>query len=455
MSFSSYDISLSSLFAASRKMLLTQNNISNAETVGYARQRAEVIENSSPNAGALGTQIGTGVLVDKIIRIKDDIVTQQARREQGTFSYFTETRKDLTTIEALFNETSEGSMHELLGRFFNMWEEMSKFPEEKSYRDQVIGISNHLAGKFNELHTTLSTSKVEVEQKLETNMRKVNDLIDKIADVNTRISRMPAMNPNALYDERDRYVDELSQYVDVKIKPNFENKDLIDVEVGNASLVNGIHKTNIEGYKDSLTGKWVIGAGGVELRVKTGIIKSNLEFYNGYIAKYETKLDDLANRFITEVNNIHQTGYGLDNSTGINFFLGTSASTIAVDPTLIANSEKIATSSSMNTPGNADISKQIANLSTKPFMSSGTTTPTDFYNGFVIEMGMDLSEVAENEEIHEAIFHSIEEERQSIQGVNIDEEMANLMKFQQYYQMNAKVLQMVDESYDTLIGIIR
>ncbi|WP_460291508.1 flagellar hook-associated protein FlgK [Bacillus cereus] len=450
-----YDVSLSGLLVGSNMLSATQNNIANIETPGYARQRVEVKASSSPVSGS-GMQIGSGVWMEGVSRIRDELIIQQARHKEGYVGYYEELTKDLKTIETMFNEGKEGSVSGLLGSYFQSWEELSKFPEQNSYRAQVVGISQSLAGRMNTIIKQLDVSKSETDQKIRVNVDKVNDLVGRIAKINGEIGKVgPNQNPNALFDERDRYIDELSKYVDVNVKKNPNNSAYVDVEIGNVTAVSGADALKVEGYYKLSEDRWTLGVGNVEVDLKSGILKSNLEMRNEKLDGLEKKLNDFAKTFINEVNSIHRSGYGLDGSTGLDFFVGTDARSIAVNSVLKDDYEKIASSGVSGVIGDVSIAKSMAELQNKAIYAGGTMTAERFYQGMSVELGTNVNQLQDRYKVHAGIRVGIEEERQKIQGVSMDEEMMNLMQFQKFYQMNAKALQTIDSSFETLIGIIR
>lgn len=451
-----YEISLSGLLVGASKIAASQNNIANIETPGYARERVEVYANTTSGAGAAGLQIGSGVTLERVIRITNELTTQQARQEKGHVGYYNEMSADLKVVETIFNELGEGSLGSLMGSFFQSWEELSKFPEQSSYRADVLKKSEQFAEKLNSLIKQTDVSISETNQKIEVHLEKTNELIKKIAKVNGEIAQVgPQQSPNALYDERDRYIDELSTYVDVKVKQNFKNPNFLDVEVGGNQVVSGTDAATIDGYYKQSEDEWVIGIKNIEIQLKSGMVKANLDIKNNYLKATQDQLHQLANVLIGEVNAIHQTGYGLDGTTGIPFFMGTDARTISVNPLLVNSYEKLATSGVNGVVGNVDIANQIVALQNKKMYAGATTTADNFYQGIVVELGTNVSQMEDQFRVHEGIYNGIEAERQKVQGVNMDEEMMNLMQYQKYYQANAKALQVYDEMNETLIGIFR
>jgi flagellar hook-associated protein 1 FlgK len=163
-----------------------------------------------------------------------------------------------------------------------------------------------------------------------------------------------------------------------------------------------------------------------------------------------TGLNTLAAGLITQVNTIHSVGFGLDNSTGNNFFAGSDARTIAVNPLLGAAS--IATSSSIDQAGNNGIALQIAALKTVKGMKANTATLNDFYNTQITDLALTTKHAADNTYQHGLVANALSDQRESVVGVSLDEEAANMAKAQKAYQAAARVLTAFDEMLDLVIN---
>lgn len=448
-----FNIALTGLQTAQKYLNVTQNNITNIETQGYARQRLETIANEINIQQGVEAEMGAGVIPTQVTRIVDEMLVQQFRNQNSLTSYYNSLSSELSHVESVFDETGEGSVANMMEKFFFSWEEAAKFPEEMSYRINLLGAADQLAGRFNAISDQLGVMQKEMKDKLETQTKEVNDLINKIAEINHKISRLTTDRPNSLLDERDKYIDELSKYGNVDITYDTKNPAMATVKLGGMIVVNDVEGRNVNLYHDEKTGSFVLATSGVPLRIENGSLKGMLEINNDYIPKYNQQLSTLVSTIISEVNNLHKTGFGLDNTTGENFFYGTDAGSIKVSNVLKTNPEKIGMASGGNVPGNSDIAKEIAKVYTNTTMSSGTVSPKSYYNSMVINMASEVRTATSNAMINDNVLTSTEAQKQQVQGVNLDEEMANLMKFQHYYAANSKAIKTVDDTFNALFGI--
>lgn len=447
-----FNIALGGIKAGETMISTAQNNIANASNTSYARQRVELntVGQAAGNSG-VNAQLGSGVDIEGITRLKDDLLIQQSRNELGTTGYYSAKKDVLTNIETVFNETAENSISDLMLNFFNSFEEASKFPEQSSYRLNAVYTGNMLAEKIRNVSSQLDEVKEQTDQKVTTEVKQVNNILEKIANINKKMENVYSDKANALMDERDKYLDELSSYVDVSVT-NKSNPMNMEIKVGNATLLAGKSYYEVKPLFVTEQDKWVLAASDVEFKPKSGSISGLLETRNNYINTYTEKLNDLVSNFITEVNDLHTSGYALDGTAGQNFFLGSDIRTIQVDPQYEKNPEKVALSSESGVIGNGDIAKSINDLKDKAFMDG--TTPVNYYQAYTVRLATDLNIAKENEQIHSDVQQALESQRQEVQGVNIDEEMTDLLQFQKYYQANAKTLTTVNKVLDELLAVI-
>lgn len=452
MSFN-YNISLSGLNAARYALKVTQNNIANVNTEGYARQRVSLTASGTLLGGGVESQIGSGVYAEKIERIKDSLLIEQVRGHGTRVSYFQSLQDGMSNIESILGELQKGSLTDTMQNFFNSWEEVSKYPSETSYREQVVGSAQQLAFKLNAVSGDLKTYKSELDNKIKVDMKKANDLIAQIARVNEEIKRAPTKEPNALLDKRDYYLDELAKIGNVRSIANSEDPNLIDIEFGGMMVVSGTKSQEIEGLYNESQDRWVFAVGNVPVRLENGSLLGNMKIRNETIPSHQKKLDEVASVIINEVNNLHKNAFALDGSTGHDFFKGTNASTISINSALQDNADLVSISSVAGQKGNSDIARQLADLQNKSAMSSGKSVVED-WTGFVVSAGQQLNSVNDNVSVYEGVWNDLKAQKQSVQGVDIDEEMSKLLQFEKFYQSNAKVLKTIDNVFGELLNMV-
>jgi flagellar hook-associated protein 1 len=452
MTYMDIEISLSGIRTGQKALKVTQNNIANADTEGYARQRMVVEELESYGRSGVDAQIGTGALVKKVERIVDHYLGKEVRNENSEVAYFKDTHKTLAEVEMMFSEHSDVSVSSMIASVFQAFEEASKYPEDIAYRQSLLGktkqftdFMNEMSGKFNELKSTLDDRVME-------RVDRVNELGEGLADINRRMSLLGTENPNVLLDERDRILQELSGFVEVNI--DVSDRHIADVHIGDVLLVSEKESYPLKALFDSNTNEWMLSSKTVVVRPESGSLQAAIDLRNEKMSGYEQELNTWLNGFITEVNTRHNAGFGLDNSTGNDYFVGTTISSIGINPVIWNDETKIALSSVINTPGNSDVGKDVYGLKDLAIAGMGNRSLTESYDRFVFTIGNDVAQANSDAMVHENIYDTMNQQKESIQGVNIDEEMANLLQYQRYYQANAKMFSTLNKTFDAILDLL-
>lgn len=452
MSFLNISTSTSGLITAQKALQVTQNNIANMNTPGYAREKLVINENGASSKTGIDAQMGTGSIATSVQRIIDEYLVRQSRQTQSDVEYYNELSSTLSRVESLYNEGSDPSISNSISSFFDAFEEASKYPEDVTYRNALLGQATKLVDSVAMVSDEVSKMKTDLDVSIQTQVDKINELTSKIADINKKIAQTTTTSPNTYLDQRDAYLDELSTLVDVEIVKG--DRGIVDISTKGVNLVSGSQSEKINAMYDQKSDQWIIASGSTEVKSAKGQLAADLQLRNKLIPGYEQELNAVTSTLITEVNAIHAAGYGLDGSTGINFFNGTDATSIQINTVLMNNPSQMALASVPSAPGNADNAKLLADLRNAKVMSGGTASVTDYYAMFVFDMSHDLSQAQDNLTTKNAMLISVNEQRQNVQGVNIDEEMSRLLEYQRFYQGNAKMLSTINQTFDTLMQIM-
>jgi flagellar hook-associated protein 1 FlgK len=173
------------------------------------------------------------------------------------------------------------------------------------------------------------------------------------------------------------------------------------------------------------------------------------------IAGYLSSLDSLAQQIADAVNTAHQSGVDLNGNAGLALFTylpGSAATTLAVNPAIGGDPRLVAAASAPGRPGDATIAAQIAALRTQATFGAGTQTPADAYAAFIGRIGTDARQATELSANQALVVQQLQTRRESISGVSLDEEAADVMRFQQAYSASARVITAIDEMLDQLIN---
>ncbi len=456
----SLDIATRALQVQQLGVDVTAHNIANANTQGYSRQAvhftAEVLAASGAGGGStLLGESGRGVNASEIRRFRDQFVDFQIRDVLQLLGRYGAESQALAQAEVIVNEPTESGLGSLLANFWNSWRDLSNAPESAAARANVVAESGMLVTAIGRRHDQLRALQSDLDTEVQTIVAQINTLGAQIVDLNAQIVRMSAGGDNAgdLLDLRDLRLDDLSQLVNVTVTTR-EN-GAISVLVGGRELVAGsqvygLTTTPEPGNLGYHAVRW--GADNVLTDVTSGKLFGLLQARDVSLVKPINDLNTLTAALITQVNAVHQTGFGLDNTTATDFFSGTDAADIAVNPTLVADANKIAAASGASLPGDASSALAIADLQQALTMNGGTGTFEDFYNSAVGRLGVSIQEarsLAQNQEFLRAHLQTL---RESVACVNLDEEMTNLIKFQRAFEAAARLISVVDSMLETLIN---
>ena len=252
--FATFNVGKRGLFAQQQAINTTSHNIANANTEGYSRQRA-TMETTRPfgmpsmdNQVGPG-QIGTGVEVSSIQRIRDNFMDFQVRREKSTLGQYEARDKYLSEIENIFNEPSDTGISTLIGKFFDSWEKLSKQAETSNARTIVAQQSAALADSLNHTYNQMIEVKKNAQQSIKQSVFDANSILEQIDELNQQIMsvKVSGMEPNDLMDRRDLLLDQLSQKFNINVegdkfntinlKPDYTLTPEHDQDINNPLLV--------------------------------------------------------------------------------------------------------------------------------------------------------------------------------------------------------------------------
>ncbi|MEA3297156.1 MAG: flagellar hook-associated protein FlgK [candidate division Zixibacteria bacterium] len=431
------------------------HNIANVNTPGYSRQRISICA-TRPELSATGA-VGTGVQALDIRHIRDLFLGEQFRQNSKSLGQWSYKEKTLSQVEALFSEPNENTLSDQMNKFWNAWSDLSTDPSSMSSREAVLGQANLLVNSFHELASQLYKLQDATDRDLVNLTSEVNRFTGEIASLNHQIKQceLGTGKANDLRDERDLILDKLAAIIDVNTIEDTSGD--MTVYLGAMAIVSNDEAIGIkvDVFNDRGHLKHVLAWKGTSITIKNlnGQIKGLLDSRDEIIPRYLEELNKLSSTIVEEVNALHSTGYALDGSTGTNFFDTnyTDAATIRINPEIINNLAKISSASIPDAESDNTIALAIADLRNSKVMGNNTTSIDDFYNGLVGTMGVEVHESQSFTSRYELLANQIEDARQSVQGVSLDEEMTAMIKSQHAYDAAARIITTMDEALDTVI----
>jgi flagellar hook-associated protein 1 FlgK len=417
---------LSGLMAEQQAIDIAGHNIANANTEGYTRESVELGSNMPIEIAALSTvtgkggQLGTGVSVEAITRIRNAYLDAQYRTQNSALSSASTTSEELHQAQAAFNEPSSSGIASQLSEFWSAWNTLANEPNSKPAREAVVSAGNRLAGGLREVGAQLEGIAEQAAAQLTALTEpqgEVNSYATQIAQLNgqIRLSEEAGQQPNDMLDRRDLLLDKLSALGQITVTKQANGTDT--VTFGDAS------KPLVEGTAVNWP-QVVTSAAGGKVGALLGLIGPE-----GALTSLQTSLNNVAATLASSVNALH---------TNTPFFTGNTAATLAV---AVDGSEVEAGSG--EEVGANNVAREIAALRGGEAEQGYTT---------LIEQVGSAVKTADGEKTNmQTTLSAISDQRQSVSSVSLDEEMTNLMSFQRGYQASARTLTTMDEMLETLI----
>lgn len=454
------DTAVKALRAHQLAVDVASHNIANAHSPGFSRQRLLLrpmgLDGSDHfSRDALLGRAGFGVDASDVNRVRDVFLDFQLRANLGARDQNRTLSRALKQAELVFNDPTDDGLGALAGKFWAAWHDVVNAPESPAARTTLVHSTSTLATRIQRAHADLTSQRDDLNRGLGMITQRINAAATEIASLNFQVKQVELNGDMAsdLRDRRDLLLDQLSGIGDISYSEQPDSS--IVVYLGSHELVFANTAREVKAVADPGNpgmDKLIFTMDNQDVATNAGELRGLLDARDTAIPDLTSKLDALASAFITSVNAVHVTGFGLDNSTGLPFFTGTGASDIALNTTLAASPHKIAAASALSAPGSGSNALAIANLQLASTMAAGTQTLDQFYGGVVSVLGADVVRAAGLAESADLMSSHLDQLRQSVSGVNLDEEMTNLNASQHAYQAAARVITTIDEMLETLIN---
>lgn len=445
------------LTAQSYGLGVTGQNVANVNTPGYVR-RSAVLQSQPLGSNSFGS-----VTVKGIDRLSDIYTEQRHYAAIGLSSSASESERLLGYLEAQFDVTTGIDVGTALSELHSAFSTLSTDPANPATRGQVLGKAENFIGMLNRASSDVAKFRTELLSEAHAVTKQVNALTKQIANVTAKISNVEAIDQDAsdLKDDRDRMLTELSALVDVRTFTN--NQGQLVVQGAGTTLVEGDNYRSLEMDLDAdgMFKVWAVTPTGarsnVTNQVNGGKLAAIKETHDVHSTAVLNNLNQLAFDVATSVNEQHQAGFGLDGVGGRSFFdvgdLATAAQSIKLHADVAGQPNNIAASATATgIPGDGDNAIALSQLAHVKYANGGTQTGSEAYGSLIADLGNRRQSAANDAQVREAITAQTYAMRESISGVNLDEEMVNLSKFQRAYEAASRVLTTADKLLEDLIN---
>lgn len=464
--FSGIETAYSAMSAQQLFLETSAHNIANASTPGYHRQDVSTVA-STPLQEGSGIWVGTGVQVLSVGRPVDSFVETSLYQQLGQQGSLDIQQQTTSQIGSIFNDLGTNSTGSLLDQFWSSWSDVANAPTDMGARQSLIGSAQNLASSIQSNYQQLQSMQQNLDTQVSQSVSPLNGLTSQIASLNQQITQAQADggSANDLLDQRANALTQLSTLAGVTSfnKPN----GTVQVVLGSTLLVDGNTSTTLSTQENASGMQDLVAPDGTVIKPTSGTIGGLESLRDGEIPTRMTALNDFAQRLITAVNGV-QTG--VDPTTGAvtnvynlvtpgtpaqqNFFAGTGAADIAVDPSIVSDPRLIAASQTANGSGDGSNAQAMAALKTDTSaggVANGLTLDGQ-YQALATAIGMSASNAQAADTNQQSVVASLQQQRDQLSGVSLDQEAANTVLYQQAYNAAARVLATFDQVLDQLIN---
>lgn len=563
--FSSFDIASSGLQAAQLQLDVTGNNISNINREGYSRQRVS-LASRVPIYLPQG-QVGRGVAVNRIERLRDTFLDDAFRRQHPDLGFSELAARYYAQLEAIYQEPGPNGIGTRINSLFDALNDFSNNVESIPARQAALSEAGALADTLNVVSRRINDLRSNANAEIFDTVSQINSLGAQIASLNGRIRVLEiggTREASDLRDDRDLLIDQLSRLVDITYRERTNGE--VDIQMSGEEFVSGDFLQRLETVRDPAIDakrpdffRVQFEQSGRTLVPSTGELAGAIDLRDRVLREADNRMDTLAATLIRELNALQTQGNGLRNiegtirstnpavdattplvtadlpfdltvpgsldvviydaagtptvttipitaattlddlaadlsaignltaatvggrslevtaapgfslgfandtagvltAIGLNgFFTGQNAGTIAVNQVLRERPELLASGTSLDPleTGENSIALAMAALRDAPIFGGNESSVNDFYEQFLTNLGVDARANIDRLRVDEAFVDDFQRRRQEIAGVNLDEEVTNLLLFQRAFEASARVITVADRMLETLLNTAR
>lgn len=487
--FGTLNTATSGLKAQQNALQTIGHNVSNINTPGYSRQRVNLQTNIAQQLPGIG-QVGTGVQVGSISRMQDQFINNQLMNGYSTTAKHQSLSDTIGQLEATFNEPSSTGLANQISEVFNAWTYLGSNPEQAASKTMLVQTSETFVDTVKHMSNAMDALKRDTIQGLDKSAVDANSTLKQLEDLNQQIwqASVRGYAPNDLLDTQDQLVNKLASQGNVTIERDKYNRVAVSMDGQNVLDANSrkeimaVTSLNEDGQSvlsdgtvlDSAAevGQFVVKAGADDsttytpIQLESGAVKGTQEAL-AVIGDMQKDLDEFVFSFASAVNTIHSDG-----GKGRDFFTvteGNASSSIQVNQEIRKDNNLVVTGKDPDNKiaGDGSRAQLIASLKNTPIpngsdwyksdtmtINNGGKGSTLFskYNGMVTNMGIVKQQSDNMLDTQEGLMALLEQRRDSVSGVDINDEVVDMIKYSSAFQANSRVLQTLSDMLDTLIN---
>jgi flagellar hook-associated protein 1 FlgK len=445
----SLSIATEALGAQTAALEVANNNIANANTPGYSR---ELVSLSSAASVQNGTSVDEGVSYQGFTTVRDAVLGMAINAATSDQGSLTAQNALLTQVNSAFSGSTTG-IGASLSKLFSDLSALSTNPADPSARQTVLSDAKALTDAFHQGASALSNASSAANQQVSTAVAQVNGLSRQIATLNGQIATAEASGEDggALADQRDELTTQMAQLVGVSTTQTDGTPTLTTTNGSPLVIGSSSYQLQVTTAPDGTA--HVLDGQGTDItdELRGGTIGGAITARDNIIPGLSQQLDALVSQFASAMNTAQATGYNLNGNPGTAMFAipATGSTSAGITVALTGGSEL-----ALSGDGSAGSSGNLkALLAVQSASLPGGANPTDSYASLVGNIGFAGSQVSSNLAATTSSLQQLTSQQDSESAVSIDEETANLIRYQQAYSASARVISTINDLYTTLMNI--
>lgn len=429
------------------------NNLANVNTPGYTKRVADFGAIPPPDrfsAGNGAEVLGVRSMRDRLYdqRLFDELPLEQQHAAMA----------DALSLAEVALGTTGSSVDGAMADFFDAFAELAEAPTSATARQQVLSQGQALAGAFNGMASRLTEAAEATDARVRADVDQINALTSRIASLNASIASSPATQTLHLRDQQTEAVKTLSGILGTQVLDM--NDGTVQLATRNGRpLVIGANAYALTASSAPPSGQARILAGGVDIttEISDGHLAGLLSVRDTGIPSYLARLDELAHGVATQVNALHATGFDQNGTAGVAFFtppatIAGAAASLSMNGVVVADGRLVA-AAGIAVSGDNQVARKLADLRDQPIVNG--STPDASWTQLVYRIGADANRAVAEQKSRNEIVNQIEQMRDSVSGISIDEEAAMMLRYQRAYEANARFFTTIDETLQTLLSLKR
>lgn len=462
--FSGLSTALTALTAQRQALEVAGQNIANANTVGYTRQRAELQSVGSGQSATMfsqGSSVGNGVQVGSISRLGDLFLDARVRTTTSSSAFLATRAEAFSRLESTIAEPGKNGIAKQLDDFWATWQDVSNNPTSAAAGQVVIESALSVQRAISTGYSAVATQWDQTRTKAEALVSDINTTAASVAELNEKIRSITVSggNANELIDQRNVLTTALAGLAGATVKDNPDGT--ADVSIGGNAIVSGIRAqqlklaggTTMVGATgtNAVSVEWDRTPGGSTVSLTGGELAGVVRILapadaagtGGLLAEAASSYNALATSVATQVNAFHTDGVLNDGTAGGPVFdLG--GGPVAITMTVAITDPAQIAAGTGGTDGS--IADKISQIGSK------TGSPDELWSSFVVSTGVKAKAATQSAIVAETARATADNLQIAQTSVDLDEESVNMLAFQRSYQGAARVMTAIDEMLDQLIN---